>query len=164
MFFSAFILAVVTIIYFVIGFVAQRAICESFRNPNDSQLLKIVDNVIDLNKTAGVDAHLAKILTNCHQNQSIYNVLNLRNVFDINQVDDYLEKYSIEDKLSELTATIDVNFDHFQILNSTAIEKLTNLGNSNIDDIEFYHFTNVVSYFFIHRMSLKIFTHYKFLT
>lgn len=147
MFFSAFLFAVITIAYFVIGVVLQRAVCESFRNPTDSQLLKVADKVIDLNKTAGVDATLPDILSNCHQNQSIYNVLHLKNVFDLSKVDDYLEDFDIKGQLNKLSEVIDANFNNFEILNSTAIEKLEELKSTKLDEINFYQFTNVVSSF-----------------
>lgn len=146
MFLSAFFLAVITIAYFVIGVLLQRAVCESFRHPNESQLLKLADSVIDLNKTAGVDAHLPDILTNCHQNQSIYNVLHLKNVFDISKVDDYLEEFNIKEQLDQLSNSIDVNFHEFEILDDVAIQKLEELGDTKLDEINFGQFTNVVSY------------------
>lgn len=146
MFFSAFFLAVVTIVYFVIGILSQKVICESFRNPADSQLLEVADTLLDLNKTAGVDAHISTILMNCHKNQSIYNVFNLKSIFDLDKVDDYLEEYSIQDKLNELANTIDVNLSGIEILDQTAKDRLTELGASGIGNIEFHRFTNVVSY------------------
>lgn len=147
MFFSAFLFAIITIAYFVIGVVLQRAVCESFRNPTESQLLKVADKVIDLNKTAGVDATLPDILSHCHQNQSIYNVLQLKNVFDLSKVDDYLVEFDIEEQLNKLSENIDANFEEFVILDSDAIGKLEDLRDTNLDDINFYQFTDVVSLF-----------------
>lgn len=145
MFLSAFFLAAVTIVYFLIGVLSQRMVCESFRNPNESQLLKVADSLLNLNKTAGVDARISEILTNCHKNQSIYNVLKLKNVFDISKVDDYLEEYNIKKQLDALAETINVDFEGVEILNTDAINNLTELGKSGIDNIEFGRFTNVVS-------------------
>lgn len=145
MFFTAFFLAVVTIVYFIVGILSQKVVCESFRNPANSQLLEVADTLLDLNKTAGVNANIREILMNCHKNHSIYNVFNLTSVFDINKVDDYLEEYSIQDKLNELAGTIDVNLSGIKILDQEAKDRLMELGASGIDNIEFYRFTNVVS-------------------
>lgn len=146
MFFSAFFFAVVTIVYFTVGMVAQRTVCETFRNVNDSDILKLVDNLVDLNKSAGVDAKIGEILTNCHQNQSIYNVLKLKNIFDINKVNDYLSEFNINQTLNELVETVKVDFTSFEILDNTTIKELEKLKDAGIDDVEFYRFSNVVSH------------------
>lgn len=145
MFFSAFFLTVVTIVYFVTGMLAQKVICESLRNPAESQLLEVADSLLDLSKTAGVDAHISEILQNCHKNESIYNVFKLNSIFDLNKVNDYLTEYSIEEKLNELADTIEVGFSGITILTEGSKERLIELGESGIGEIEFGRFTNVVS-------------------
>lgn len=144
MFFSGFILAVVTIIYFITGVLAQRVVCDSFRNPTESQLIEVVDKMINLNKTAGVDAKISEILTNCHKNQSIYNVFKLKTVFDISKVDGYLKDFDIETQLDDLANSVNFDFTDFNILNPDTIEDLRNLADSGLDNINFDKFTDIV--------------------
>lgn len=146
MFLSAFFLAVVTIFCFVLGMLSQKVVCDSFRNPTESQLLNLANDVLNLNRTVGVNATVQEILTSCEKNQSIYNVFKLKSVFDLEKVDDYIEQYSIEEELNKLAENIDVNFDNIEILSEEAKVKLDKLAESGIDNIEFDKFTGVVCY------------------
>jgi prominin 1 len=47
--FSA-VLMVVTLAHFLLGIIAERAICEPLQNPNNSQLLTLIDKMVRLDK------------------------------------------------------------------------------------------------------------------
>jgi prominin 1 len=43
-------LMIITLVHFLLGIVAERAICEPLQNPEKNQLLTLVDKVIRLDK------------------------------------------------------------------------------------------------------------------
>lgn len=47
--FSAFLM-VITLVHFLLGVVAERAVCEPLQSPNDNQLLALVDKMVRLDK------------------------------------------------------------------------------------------------------------------
>jgi prominin 1 len=47
--FSA-VLMVITLVHFLLGVVAERAVCEPLQSPNDNQLLALVDKMVRLDK------------------------------------------------------------------------------------------------------------------
>jgi prominin 1 len=47
--FSA-VLMVITLVHFVLGIVTERAICEPLQNPENNQLLMLVDKIVRLDK------------------------------------------------------------------------------------------------------------------
>jgi prominin 1 len=47
--FSA-VLMVVTLAHFLLGVIAERAVCEPLQNPNNNQLLMLIDKMVSLDK------------------------------------------------------------------------------------------------------------------
>ncbi|KAK5641503.1 hypothetical protein RI129_010050 [Pyrocoelia pectoralis] len=139
MFLFAIILVVVTIVHFFLGILAQRLICDSFRHPNTSQVVKLVDEVMNLKGSLGLDVDINWVLNSCNKNLSIYNVFKLQNLFDINEVITYLDKFEINQTLADLTEQINANTS-VDILNDKAEAHLKKLVSSGIADIKYDKF------------------------
>lgn len=145
MFFSAVFLAVITIVYFFAGVVVQRSVCDSLRNSNDSQVVELVDGLLDFKELAGVDVSVATILHNCHKNESIYNVFNLSGIFDVQELNGYLSQYNISSSLNGLIDQITVTTDDIIILPDNTKEELRDLSRSGLSDLNFDKFGEIVS-------------------
>lgn len=139
MFLFAIILVVVTIVHFFLGILAQRLICDSFRHPNSSQVIKLVDEVMNLKDSLGLDIDIYGVLNSCNKNLSIYNVFKLESLFDINEVMTYLDKFEINQTLADLTKQINANTS-IDILSTDAEIQLRQLVDSGIADISYDKF------------------------
>lgn len=55
--FSA-VLMVVTLAHFLLGIIVERAMCEPLQNPNNNQLLTLIDKIVRLDKFFGYEAEI----------------------------------------------------------------------------------------------------------
>lgn len=81
----------------------------------------------------------------CHRNETLYKVLKLENVIDLNSLRDYAERYNINDTIKKLRAKINLD-PGVVILSQSARRKLKDLAESGLDDINFNPFTELMEY------------------
>lgn len=144
MFLSAFFFALVCTVFFIIGVTSQRVICDTIRNPEDNNIMKLLEDAADLKSLTGLDVNITSVLTNCHLNESVYKVFQLQSVFNVSELNDYMSKYDIEKALDGLSEQISANTD-VTILDAEAVEQLKSLASSGISDINFDKFIEIVS-------------------
>ena len=159
--FSA-VLMLVTLAHFLIGIVAERAVCEPLQSPNDNQLLQLLDDVVRLDKffvaegsKQHVDITVSSIIQSCHANGSIYNVLQVANLVNISEVSDYKSRFNIESKINQLKTRIDFG-GNVTILTEDAKYELQSLAQSNINHINFTMFADVVSHRNLYSIILSV--------
>ncbi|KAB0794087.1 hypothetical protein PPYR_13707 [Photinus pyralis] len=142
MFFIAIILVVAIIIHVSVGIAGQRVICDTLREPNNSQIAKLIDDILKGTDSAGIgiDIEINRVLSSCHQNLSFYNVFELQNLFDIDEIITYLDKFDITKMLNELIKQIQVDTEHITLLSADAEKNLRNLIASGIANIKFIMF------------------------
>lgn len=142
-FLFAAIFAVIAIVYFAIGTLSQRAVCDTLRNPDESNIIDTVEKLFDM-KQFNITANITSILDTCHKNESIYKVFQLGNTFDLSKLKNFAEEYNIDEILEKLHN--DTNFDHQNIifLSDEGKEQLKNLINSGISDINYDKFIDEV--------------------
>lgn len=87
---------------------------------------------------------LSQLITACHRNETIYNVLQLSNYFDINTIQDYPARYGINQQLQELVANIELESD-IEILSQDAVDGIDKLAQSELKDFQGYKFLDNVS-------------------
>lgn len=138
-----------TLGFFLIGLIVQRGVCTPLRDPTGDQIFGYIDNAFDLNDfiypVAGKASRgfknratlqpfrISKIIEACHENKSIYNVLQMDNLIDINQVLNYEETYGIESKLNELLNKIELT-DGIELLTDEARLEITSLSESKLNE------------------------------
>ena len=145
MYISGLFLAVITIIYLVLGVSIQWIACDTFRNYKDSQIIGLIDDSLNIKDTVGVDLSMKNILANCHRNKSIYHVFNLEHTFNLSSIQNYIEEYNIRGSLEDFEyklLSVDLNV---VILSNETKQQLINLANTGISDINFDKFQEVVS-------------------
>lgn len=149
----------------------------NFSNPNEDQIFQIIDDYIDLNKMLYPQAEqrrlrskvnaikpsavnralepirLSQLITACQQNDTIYNVLQLNNYFDITTIQDYPARYGIDRQLEELIANIKLESE-IEILSDDAILGIDKLGNSELKDFQGYKFLDNVNQSYRHNFSI----------
>lgn len=153
----------------------------TFSNPKEDQIFRIIDDYIDLNKMLYPQAEqrrlkskanvikssalnrvlepmrLSQVITACHQNQTIYNVLQLSNHFDITSIHDYPVRYGISMRLNELVANIQLESD-IEILSQDAVDGIDKLAQSELKDFQGYKFLDNVSQSIRHSGQFFLFT------
>ncbi|KAF5290870.1 hypothetical protein FQR65_LT11509 [Abscondita terminalis] len=135
MFMFAIIVVVVTAVHLLLGILSQKVVCNSLRN-QDHEVIKLLDDFIDLKESLGLDVNISWVLSSCNSNSSVYNVFQLQSLFNLNDVANYIDKFNINKTLENLTSQINAS-TQITILNKTAEDNLNKLSNSGIDNINF---------------------------
>lgn len=80
----------------------------------------------------------------CHENETLYNVLNLKNLFDVETLRDYAGRYDINDTIQQLRRKISLS-PGVVILKESARSKLNDLAQSGLSDIKFYQYAELLT-------------------
>lgn len=120
-----------------------------FRNPQDDAIFAEFDNFIDLNevlypsKIKGQAAsgslppfHISHVIAACQKNQTIYEVLHINNMVDINAIKEYPADYKINKTLDDLVNGIDFNDSNIDILSPTDKQRILEMGESALKDFD----------------------------
>lgn len=78
--------------------------------------------------------------SSCHKNETIYKVLKLQYIMDVNSLRDYIDRYDINQTIRQLEQKINLSHD-YKIISQSAREKLGALAQSGLSDIKFYQYT-----------------------
>lgn len=80
----------------------------------------------------------------CHENETLYNVLNLKNLYDVETLRDYAGRYDINDTIQQLRRKISLS-PGVVILKESARSKLNDLAQSGLSDIKFYQYAELLA-------------------
>ncbi|XP_050447197.1 prominin-like protein isoform X3 [Cataglyphis hispanica] len=143
------VLMVITVVHMVTGVMAQRGICEPLKNPKDNRMFKLVDDLVQIKrilypKYPNANINMSYIVTKCHENETLYNVLNLKNVFDVESLRNYAGRYDINDTIQQLRRKINLS-PGVVILKDSARSKLNDLAQSGLSDIKFYQYAELLA-------------------
>lgn len=153
MFLFAALFAIVAIVYFALGTLSQRGICDTLRNPAESNIIDVADKLLNF-KQFKINANISSILQKCHQNETAYNVFQLNDTFDLTDVRNFTEQYDIQDILDKLKDKLDIE-TNIVILNDDGFKEIENLKESGISEIRYNKFIEEV----LHSLILN--NHYK---
>ncbi|XP_024890755.1 prominin-like protein isoform X7 [Temnothorax curvispinosus] len=143
------VLMVITVVHMITGVMAQRGICEPLKNPKDNRMFELVDDLVQIKrllypKNPNAHINMSYIVTKCHHNETLYNVLNLKNVFDVETLRDYSGRYDINDTIQQLRRKISLS-PGVVILKDSARSKLNDLAQSGLSDIKFYQYAELLA-------------------
>ncbi|PSN40478.1 hypothetical protein C0J52_11617 [Blattella germanica] len=145
MFLCSAVLMLVTLAHFLVGIVAERAVCEPLQTPGDNQFLRLVDESIRLDDVLEAkDVNVSSIIASCHANASIYTVLQVASLANISEVSDYKRRFDIENKIQQLKTRIDFG-GNVTLLAQDAKRELQRLARSNATHINFAAFADVLN-------------------
>lgn len=143
-----------------------------FSNPSDDQVFELLDNQIELNqflqrqgqqlsrarKVQYVPRELepfrvSQLIDSCHKNNSIYQVLRLSTIYDIQNVGNMAEQHGITTQLDGLIASIKVD-SNVNIWPDSAEDGLDSLAQSSLKDFDVdKYIDNVIIIFFLSPLS-----------
>ncbi|XP_058796560.1 prominin-like protein isoform X2 [Phymastichus coffea] len=140
------ILLIATVAHMVTGVLTERAVCEPLRNPNNNRMFELIDEFLDIKKVLypknpNADINMSYILTHCHKNESIYKVLKLQYIVNVESLRGYIDQYQINDTIHQLENRISLSHN-YKIISESAREKLTALAESGLSAIKFDQFTD----------------------
>ncbi|KOC69352.1 Prominin-like protein, partial [Habropoda laboriosa] len=143
------ILMVITMAHMVTGVLVQRAICEPLKNPHDNRMFALVDEIVEIKKllypkNPNADVNMSYIVTQCHQDETLYNVLKLNNLFDVSTLREYAGRYDINNTIQQLRRKISLS-PGVVILTDSAKSKLNDLAQSGLSDIKFYQYAEFLA-------------------
>ncbi|KAG5321983.1 PROML protein, partial [Pseudoatta argentina] len=143
------ILMVITVVHMITGVITQRGICEPLKNPKDNRMFELVDEFVQIKrilypKNPNANINMSYIVTKCHENETLYNVLNLKNVFIVESLRDYNGRYDINDTIQQLRRKISLS-PGVVILKDSARSKLNDLAQSGLSDIKFYQYAELLA-------------------
>ncbi|EFN62090.1 Prominin-like protein [Camponotus floridanus] len=143
------VLMVVTVVHMITGVMAQRGICEPLKNPKDNRMFELVDDLVQIKrilypKYPNANINMSYIVTKCHENETLYNVLNLKTIFDVESLRDYAGRYDINDTIQQLRRKISLS-PGVVILKDSARSKLNDLAQSGLSDIKFYQYAELLA-------------------
>ncbi|XP_033365432.1 prominin-like protein isoform X3 [Bombus vosnesenskii] len=143
------VLMVITVAHMVIGVLVQRAVCEPLKNPQDNRMFALVDEIVQIKKklypqNPNADVNMSYIITHCHRNETLYNVLKVGNIFDIGSLREYAGRYDINNTIQQLRRKISLS-PGVVILTDSAKSKLNDLAQSGLSDIKFYQYVEILA-------------------
>ncbi|GAB0098286.1 prominin-like protein [Sergentomyia squamirostris] len=158
------LLTLACLVLFLVGLVAHRGVCVSLKNPADDQVFNYVDQLIDLNRVLYPSSsrnrgksvklrqyqreetpfRISQVIEACHGNRAAYDVLQLKNFKDIQEIREYPEKYNIDGLLDELIRSIDIR-SNLQILTPEAQEEIEKLATSELNNFPAHKFEQHLS-------------------
>lgn len=144
-----FFLMVLTTALFLIGGISTRGVCDPIiDDPNSAEVLKLFDVAAKAYywypKRHRNTFNIAETLRRCHNNESVYVVLNLESEVNIDAVTNYRQRFRVKDKIKELTDRISIS-PGVTILTPQAKQQLMQLADSRISDINFTSYSDVLN-------------------
>ncbi|KAL1116056.1 hypothetical protein AAG570_005551 [Ranatra chinensis] len=143
MFLSCSFLIVVTVLFMVTGSVADRLVCQTLKNPQNSKTFDFVEDLFELKDLYDRDPpnNLSSILVECHKNASIYKTLGL----DLGSISSkYAEQFNIPERVRQLANSIVLNAD-IVIITPEAQKQLRALAASPLNNIDLTVYTSVLN-------------------
>lgn len=135
MFFAGFIIAAVVLVSFLVGTITQRVACDPLRNPADSRVFDLIDE-LDFSSFY-IDFKLSEALDDCYRNKTLYEVFKLKNKFDLDDVKGYLDKFHISETLGNLDiSSIDISVTLLSDSDKNIIQGLASSSFADIQDFQ----------------------------
>ncbi|XP_025422420.1 prominin-like protein isoform X2 [Sipha flava] len=157
MFLSSAFLMIIALFYFVTGVTTDRIICEPLQNPTPSRVLNIVNRLYDVSTIhdsenqqprtrlppSNTDFNISSIIRDCHRNMSLFQVLKMERLIDLNKILEYPKSFSIDEHIDKLVSKIKLEGE-IVILTSEAKKQLMRLSKSPLSSINFPAYTHVL--------------------
>ena len=88
---------------------------------------------------------LTDVISNCHQNMTLYAIMEAHDIYDVNQLKNWRERYDIGKLVDNLKRNIHLkDLKQIQILSPEAERELRDLAESEISDLNFGQYTELL--------------------
>lgn len=150
-------LLIICLSFFLVGLALRRGACDPLKNPEHDQVFSYIDSFIDLNKFIFPEnqrnalrqetneemqpLRISQVISACHRNESVFEVLRLENVLNIDQIQDFPKQFGIDEKLNELADNVQIT-SQVRILNDDARKQIRELSKSQLNNFEAYKYVD----------------------
>lgn len=149
-------LLVICLVFFLAGLVLRRGGCDPLKNPEHDQVFSYLDKYIDLNKFIFPEnqrvalrqeneelepLRVSQVIAACHRNESVFEVLRLENLLNIDQIQEFPKQFGIVEKLEELADNVQIT-SQVRILNDDARKQIKELSKSELNNFEAYKYVD----------------------
>lgn len=148
---------IVCLALFLTGLILRRGVCDPLKNPETDQVFSYLDSYVDLNKLIFPEnqrnalrqggnvelepLRISQIVSSCHKNESVFEVLRLENLLNIDQIQEFPKQFQIDEKLNELADNVQIT-SQVRILNDDARKQIRELSTSDINKFEAYKYVD----------------------
>lgn len=151
-FLFSLVLLVMTTAQFLIGSTADKIACEALKRPNESDVFKVVDRrfvqplLREQYPREWASLSLREIISSCHRNKTMYDLLNLEQVYKVEELRNWRTEYGVNKIIASLKNGIglDDELRDIEILSPQAKRDLVELADSQISDLNFTHYTRLL--------------------
>ena len=135
----------------------RRGLCDPLKNPEHDQVFSYLDKFVDINKfifpenqrnalrdVTGDELEplrISQVISSCHRNESIFEVLRLAKLLNIDQIQDFPKQFGIDEKLNELADNVQIT-SQVRILNDDARKQIRELSKSELNNFEAYKYVD----------------------
>lgn len=129
----------------------RRGACDPLKNPENDQVFSYLDSFIDLNKYIFPEnqrsvlrqeaknemepLRISQVISACHRNESVFDVLRLENQLNISQIQEFPKHFGIDEKLNELADNVQIT-SQVRILNDDARKQIRDLSKSDLNKFD----------------------------
>ncbi|XP_037872590.1 prominin-like protein isoform X3 [Bombyx mori] len=135
--------ALVLLVHFAAGLAAQRFVCDPLTEPRGNRLFEDLEKFVDLekmlfNERLDPNFNMTSVLLQCHMNHTIYETLQLRRVYDVEELRRALGA-AVGARVRSLRARYpqEAARGRVTLLRDPAKLKLTELANTQLSDFDF---------------------------
>eukprot|EP00090_Calanus_glacialis_P030997 TRINITY_DN5063_c0_g1_i1.p1 TRINITY_DN5063_c0_g1~~TRINITY_DN5063_c0_g1_i1.p1 ORF type:complete len:942 (-),score=271.59 TRINITY_DN5063_c0_g1_i1:188-3013(-) len=153
-FFFSFLLLLLTTLHFLVGAAVDKSVCKTLLAPHrsdvfvqlDKQFLQPKLNEVLNEASNGNNQYSAsKLISDCHTNDTIYNILNLESVYNITELTNWRSNYGIGEYIENLKNKIQIKeLSGITLLTPETTRDLEELARSGISDMDFSKFTEIL--------------------
>nr|XP_034830885.1 prominin-like protein [Maniola hyperantus] len=134
-------IALLLLLYFVLGVGLQRLVCDPLTEPRNNRVFADVERFVDLermlfNERADPDFNLTYVLVNCHRNKTIYQALQLHRLYDLQALRGQVAA-EVRTRVAALRTDYPPRGRPLRILPPAARRKLDLLAETGLSDFNF---------------------------
>ncbi|XP_073996108.1 prominin-like protein isoform X2 [Rhodnius prolixus] len=138
-------IVVITLAYMLTGSITDRAVCTPLHNTNSDPTFALLDSLVNITSIfnpppSNKQLNLSTIISECHRNKSIYEVLDLES----GSMLEYTQKFNLPDKVRQLSDSI-VLSSNIVIITPAAEQQLRALAASPLNTIDLTMYTAVLN-------------------
>ena len=100
----------------LVGGISEKAVCNSLRQPEESQVIQLADKVLQQNVfndlfNGTFNLSISELIHGIHNNTPLYPLLHLDVIFDVEDLENWKEDFNIDDLVNEVKTAINTTID-----------------------------------------------------
>merc|ERR1719320_358090 len=141
-FLFSFLLLLLTTLHFLVGASVHKS--DIFTQLDKQFIQPRLNEVLNEASNGNNQYSASKLISDCHTNDTIYNILNLESVYNITELTNWRSNYGIGEYIENLKNKIRIKeLSGIKLLTTETTRDLEELARSGISDMDFTKFTDI---------------------